>query len=135
MVTIIEGISGIVGVPPPLVTARIRAVPAPVPTIYNCNVSFALNERKYSTTKQDSTPTLSLILVLLSGTEVPFTTGKISRAAAAPVVSHWAENNTLYTPVVGITISLFGYVPPLVSIEPIVRSEYVIATGFTVVAV
>jgi hypothetical protein len=93
-----------------------------------------LNERKYSTVKQDSTPTDSLILVLLSGTEVPFTTGKISRNAAALTVSHWAENKTLYTPVVGITITLFGYVPPLVLIEPIVRSEYVIAIGFTVVA-
>ena len=78
MVTIIEGILGIVGVPDPRVIVRIRAFVLSA-IIYSCSASFALNERKYSTTKQFSTAALNRIRVLLSGTDVPFTTGKISK--------------------------------------------------------
>ena len=74
----IEGISGIVGVPVPLVIATILALVL-FAIMYNCNSSPALNERKYSTTKQFSIAAVNLILVLLSVTDVPFTTGKISR--------------------------------------------------------
>ena len=73
----IEGISGILGVPVPRDIVSIRAFVFSE-TIKNCSSSFAFIGRKYSTVKHVSVEELNLNLVLLFGTEVPFITGKIS---------------------------------------------------------
>ena len=78
MVRIMDGMSGTAGVPPPPVIARIRAF-ALSPNTNNWSLSPAAKDKKYSAVKQDSTAALNRILVLLSGTDTPFTTGKISR--------------------------------------------------------
>ena len=78
MFTIIDGISGTAGVPDPRVNARIRVFVFSE-IIYNCRISFAVNDNIYSTTRQDSIAEERRIRVLLSGTLVPLTTGKISR--------------------------------------------------------
>ena len=69
---------GTAGVPEPRVIARIRAFVLSA-IIYNSRRSFAVNDKKYSTTRQDSEAALRRIRVLLFGTLVPLTTGKISR--------------------------------------------------------
>jgi hypothetical protein len=78
MVTIIDGISGIVGVPPPPVIFNILAS-ALSPVIYNCKISFAVNDKKYSTVKQFSTLAVKRIRVFDLGTDTLLITGKISR--------------------------------------------------------
>ena len=78
MVTIIDGISGMTGVPPPPVIVRILAsVLSPV--IYNSRVSPALHAKKYSTVKQLSILAVKRIRVFDLATDTLLITGKISR--------------------------------------------------------
>ena len=73
-----DGIFGTAGVPDPRVIARsLEFVSSAI--IYNCNKSFAVNDNIYSTTRQDSVEAGRRIRVLVFGTLVPLTTGKISR--------------------------------------------------------
>ena len=78
MFTIMDGILGTAGVPEPRVIARSREFVSSA-IIYNCRISLALNDNIYSTTRQDSVEAGRRIRVLLLGTLVPLTTGKISR--------------------------------------------------------
>jgi hypothetical protein len=96
---IMDGIAGMLtGFPAAAAKYNRRALEAPTllsPVIRNSRTSFALNVRKYSTVKQLSIPALRFILVLLSGTDEPFTTGNISIGCVPPVQSHCAEKQTL----------------------------------------
>ena len=74
----IDGILGTAGVPDPRLNAKIREFVSSA-IMYNCRISFAVNDNMYSTTRQDSVEAVRRNRVLLFGTLVPLITGKISR--------------------------------------------------------